>query len=154
MLFFVLQEFVLFLTGDITELGKILLSFFVGGTAPGSYYYPVMIQSLIMFPIIYFLIKEYDLKGLRICGYLNFLYKVLQRVSEMPEGCYRLLFFRYILVVAFGCWLAIGKYKYKLVMFIVGIIFIFLNCYEGYQPKIIVYWTRTSFMACFYIIPI
>lgn len=35
-----------------------------------------------------------------------------------------------------------------------GIVFIASVCYLKYTPKIIIYWTNTSFIACLYIIPI
>lgn len=35
----------------------IFINFVQGGTGPGSYYYPLMIEFLIIFPVIYFIVK-------------------------------------------------------------------------------------------------
>ena len=77
----------------------------------------------------------------------------------MNATCYRLLAFRYILVIAAGCFIALNKEKkinirLAISSCITGIVFIIFVCYLGYVPKIIIYWTRTSFIACLYIIPI
>ena len=46
------------------------------------------------------------------------------------------------------------KVIWGVIAFIIGIAFIGLVEYSPYNPKIIIYWTRTSFMACLYIMPI
>ena len=76
----------------------------------------------------------------------------------MNESCYRLLVFRYILVIAVGCYMAntncaINK-KISIVSYIIGAIFILGESYIGYKPKIITYWAGTSFIACLYVIPL
>lgn len=42
---------------------EIGLNFFSGGFGPGSYYYPIMMQFVFIFPLIYFAIKRYDRGG-------------------------------------------------------------------------------------------
>ena len=140
-------------------LKQIYNAFLCGGFGPGSYYVPLMIQFLFVFPVIYFVIKKYQFKGLLLCGLVNGVYEILQSAYGMNEQCYRLLLFRYILVISFGCYLALGiessiKASKAVISFLVGFIFILLCCYLNYTPKIIVYWTRTSFVACLYILPI
>lgn len=76
----------------------------------------------------------------------------------MNEECYRLLVFRYILVIAFGAYLAVGKqkinYKVCIMSIIIGIVYISTLLYCDYPPVIITYWQGTSFIACLYILPI
>lgn len=134
------------------------LGFLTGGYGPGSYYYPVMIQFIFVFPMIYLIMKKYNDKGLIICLFLNFLYELIQRAYGMNDVCYRLLMMRYILLIATGCFLTGEKYFFDKIKdcfsLVIGIAFIIAYCYMDYEPKIIIYWTRTSILACLYIIPI
>lgn len=136
----------------------ILKLFLSGGIGPGSYYYPVMIQFVFIFPIIYMLIKKFDFIGFFICICTNIIYEFLQSAYDMNEECYRLLVFRYILVISFGCWLSIKKYEtkmiWKILSFIIGLFFISMYSFGNYMPYSIAKWTTTSWCACLYIIPI
>lgn len=159
--FLVEKALIILMEGSFEAEGvwQTVYSFFSGNfSGPGSYYYPVMLQFVFYFPILYFLVKKFDFKGFLICGIINLLYEVLQRVGGMTEDCYRLLVFRYTLVIAFGCYLAIGRKKVsKKFLFagmFVGIAYILLFCYAGFTPWITIYWTGTSFLACLYILPL
>ncbi len=135
-----------------------LLGVIRGGFGPGSYYFPVMIQFVFVYPIIYFLIQEKGHKGFFICIALNILYEFFQRTYFITEECYRLLIFRYISVISFGSFLASRENCFdlwdKILSFCIGAGFIFLISYTSYKPKIIIYWTGTSFLATLYILPI
>lgn len=95
-----------------------------------------------------------------ICGFINFVYEVLKSVYGVSLSTYRLLIFRYIFVIAAGCYMSDVEerqeeieYKQSLLCFICGSAF--LIAYSlGYTPMILKYWTTTSFLACLYIIPI
>ena len=86
-------------------IADVLKNYLCGGWGPGSYYYPLMIQFVFVFPIIYFVIKENSRRGLVICLVVNILYEILKWAYEMNIECYRLLLFRYIFIIAFGCYL-------------------------------------------------
>jgi len=123
-----------------------------------------MIQFIIIFPIIFFVVKKYLFNGLLICLGMNAVYEVLHWACGMSSGYYRLIALRYIFVIAFGvflyfkeCCQEIAKdyYKYFLIVsFVVGLCFIYLTCYTGYQPKILIHWTRVSFVGSMYFVPI
>ena len=143
---------------DEDVLLNLTSDFMVGGYGPGSYYYPLMIQFIFVYPVIYFIIKRYDFKGVLLIGILNGLFELTQYSYHMSYSCYRLLIFRYILLIAVGCYISREDFKiHKAVMllsFVVGLLFIY-NCnYMDYEPKVITHWTKTSFVACLYIIPI
>lgn len=135
-----------------------ILGFLQGGIGPGSYYYPVMIQFIFVYPMIYFILKKYSGNGLVLCFAINALYELFQRVIGMNGDIYRLLIFRYVFVIAAGCYLASKEYKpnfkIEIPICIIGIAYIIGINYLGYTPRIIIYWTNTSFIACLYIIPI
>ena len=132
---------------------------FRGGTGPGSYYFPIMIQFLFVFSFIYFFVKKYGFKGFMLIVLLNGLYEFFQRIFLLNEECYRLLLFRYISVIAFGSLLASEHKKqikplFYIFAFIIGVGFILLISYTSYTPKIIIYWSGTCFLATLYILPL
>lgn len=150
--------------------GSLSKSFFFkilcGGRGPGSYYYPIMIQTLFSYPVIYFAIKTRGARGFLLCFFMNGMYELLGRAYGLNEECYRLLSFRYISLIAFGSLL--GKFATEgapkiprlklftlaLLSSVCGAIFITLVERKIYRPRIILYWTNTSFLATLYILPI
>lgn len=161
-----LVEWVLFRINGLFTVNVIkygLLAFiedwFRGGYGMGSYYFPIMLQFVIIFPLMYFLIKKSGKKGLIAILLLNGLYELLKTAYGMNEGEYRLLFFRYLFVVGAGCYMALYENAKRSVWigigeFILGIVFVILFGYTNYVPKVITYWSATSFLTCFYVIPI
>lgn len=140
------------------SLSGIFWGLWRGGIGPGSWYFPIMIQFVFTFPVIYFIIKKYDAYGLFLCGMINVVYALLPKPYGMSYGCFRLLLFRYILVIAFGCYLYLRKNQIKkiwgILSFVCGTVFLIALCYLGYTPKLIIFWPRTSYAACLYIMPI
>lgn len=132
--------------------------FVQGGVGPGSYYYPIMMQFILIFPIIYFAIKNYREKGLLGCFVTNFLFEVLRKPFYLGEETYRLLIFRYLFVIAMGCYFSLypdlKSKKVNVVSFVVGIAFIVVTSYCGYTPLIFDSWTGTSMIAVLYIGPL
>ena len=136
-----------------------IVIFFQGGNGPGSYYYPIMLQFLLFYPVVYFVIRKYAFKGLFFCFVLNAAFEFFQRVWGCNGEFYRMLLFRYTFVIAFGSYLWQCKkekiaLRWKIGAFIVGVAFIIAFCYFKLQPKIIIYWTSTCFLACLYLLPI
>ena len=138
--------------------------FLQGGIGAGSYYYPVMMQFIFLFPIIFFIVKKYLFKGLLICLGMSAVYELLHWAYGMSESCYRLIALRYIFVIAFGVFLNYKDQcddktknifkKFLIASFIIGTFFIWLTCYTGYRPVILVHWTRVSFVGSMYFAPI
>lgn len=141
------------------NFAQFLISVFRGGNGPGSYYFPIMIQFLFIYPFIYFSLKKYGTKGFVACFAVNALYEFYQRIYFVDGELYRLLVFRYTSVIAFGSLLA-SKHKKeikiwdKVLAFVVGVAFLFVEAYTSYSPKIIIYWTGTCFISTLYILPV
>jgi peptidoglycan/LPS O-acetylase OafA/YrhL len=91
----------------------VLVSFFDGGQGPGSYYTPIMIQFIFVFPFVFQIIKKWDFNGVVICFFLNVFYEVLQRCLLITGTTYRLLLFRYLFLMGVGCYICIGKKQPK-----------------------------------------
>ena len=144
--------------GHLYSPGSLFYFFLRGANGPGSYYYPVLFQLVFLFPIIYFIIKKFDFNGLIICFIINYIYEILKNAYYINDASYRLLVFRYIFVIAFGCYLAVGKKQIKwqiyLAWFGIGVMYIVLFRFFGITPIFTQYWTGTSFWACMYILPI
>lgn len=146
---------------NVVEYGllAVVKDWFTGGYGMGSYYFPIMIQFIFVFPVIYFCIRKKGAKGLVLAFFINALYELLKYSYGMNETEYRLLFFRYLFVAAAGCYHALNRDKFpklltEILMFIFGIAFIVFFTYSGYSPKILTYWTSTCFLTSMYIIPV
>ncbi len=137
---------------------SVVQAFLVGGPGlNGSYYVPVLIQFSLLFPLIYVLVRKYNVKGLIICMAVNLLYEVVCTLINIPSDVYRLLMPRYIAYVALGCWFYFKDYKISkktcYIMFAAGAAF-FIVRFCGYRPFIFKKWTDTCMLAAFYIFPI
>ena len=139
-------------------VGNMVLNLFLGGYGPGSYYFPYMIQFVFVFPLIYFVIKRWDFKGVIVCGIVNIIYEYVKIPLEMPKEIYRLLLFRYVFAIALGCFFSIGKFQIKkwmgILCCVVGASFLYCDSYLGYQPTVFYRWAKTCMLAVFYIAPI
>lgn len=129
--------------------------FLQGGIGPGSYYYPEMIQIIFLFPVIYILIKKFNFKGVLISALITLLFEILKFPYMSNEGQYRLLLFRYFMLLAFGSYFALNKIDKKLwLASINGFIFIIVFGYIDYKPFIFKWWTGTSMFPVLFIVPI
>ena len=139
-------------------LDRITEYVFKGGFGKyGTYYYPILLQMIVLFPIIYYTIKKFK-GGLIYCFFFNIAFEVIQNLIEMKRTDYRLLVFRYIYIISFGCYLYLrGQKKIKKwypFLFIIGVSYIMLISYTSYKPQLFTYWKNTSALATMYVIPI
>lgn len=77
--------------------------FLLGAYGPGSYYVPIMLQLLVIFPVIYMLVARNAKLGIFVAGIANLLFEVGVEVLKMDKYYYRLSIGRYLLLIAFGC---------------------------------------------------
>lgn len=137
------------------------LNYLRGGAGMGSYYFPLMIQCVVLFPVIYFVIKKYQFKGLVYCFLGNAVFEILKTAYYMSEDEYRLLIFRYLFIMAAGCYFAMGPTisRQKSIILsagciIAGLFFCYLFGYTSYAPKILTLWSGTSFLAVLFLVPV
>lgn len=104
------------------------------------------------------MIEKFDYKGLLVCVAFNLLFEIIKTPLFIHEELYRLLIFRYVTVIAFGCYFAIGKKKLNLatniILTSVGIVYIIVYKYIAVTPLIMFFWTGTSMIACMLVVPI
>ena len=151
-------------TVGIVEYGlrALFFDYLRGGIGMGSYYFPLMIQFIFLFPLIYIYVKRKGLKALTSIFIINVIYEIVKLALWMSESEYRLLIFRYIFIIAFGCYACISKKKEdeKLCngliegIFALGVFFVILFSYTSYEPKLFTFWSTTSAPATLYIAPI
>lgn len=131
--------------------------FLQGGEGAGAYYYPLMMQFILVFPLIYFLIERQGFYGLVVTFIGTYVMEVLKIVYQMGENTYCLLLFRYTFIIAVGVYLASSKYKphtkIALGAFCAGILFLVATQYLGVGTLCINYWIKTSLFGCLYIAP-
>lgn len=146
--------------GEAVNYKDIVFNFFTGGYGPGSYYYPLMIQVTFILPIILFGMKKNPRVGLFFWFWINAFYELIKTIVGLDQEIYRLSVFRYVFLLAFGCYIFLRRSNrvnkvFLSVSWIIGFIFIFFTRYLGYQTKIINNdWKGTSFMSALYIAPI
>ena len=133
--------------------------FLLGAYGPGSYYVPVMLQLLVIFPIIYILIDRNAKLGITVAAVANLLFEIGVKVFEMDKYYYRLSIGRYILLIAFGCYLYLHPEhrvkRYQMcAMFLAGLAYII--AVFGFDQELVLfgYWKTTAMPIAFYIFPI
>lgn len=130
--------------------------FLIGTMGQGSYYYPVIIQFIFVFPILFFLIREYRLFGLKVCFIITLILEVLSWAYNMNDDCYRLLIIRYLFAIAVGIYGFKNEFTLteSLSMIFIGGVYIAIITYTGYTPVLFHGWQGTSVFASLYIAPI
>lgn len=158
--FFLVEQVLLYLTGSLPRIGPFILlkSYLHGGPLLyGSYYVPLLMQLVFLFPPIYLLIRRRGFRGLVICGLVNFAYELLHWAYSMGPDLYGVLILRYLLLIAFGCYLALYPGTLSLrchaLSFLAGLSWMVLVEFVGYYPRIVTDWSVSSVLAAFYIMP-
>ncbi len=140
--------------------------FLLGAYGPGSYYVPVMLQLLVVFPIIYFLVDRNAGLGIGIAAAANLMFEVAVVLTEMDVYYYRLCIGRYLLLIAFGCYLYLHpeqrlRWYQMLLMFAAGFVYIVYALQMeqevalfGDDFVLFDYWSTTAMPVAFYIFPI
>ena len=141
---------------------KNLLLYFVGGlNFPGSYYIPVLVELVIIFPFLVILHQKLP-KGLDLLLVLlvQVAYEVFIFYAGIPEWFTRLLVIRYLLFVVLGIYLFESKDKeiplpVNLTLMILGLAYITAIGYFNCQPKVIfATWTNTALPTAFFVFPV
>lgn len=142
----------------IELIGSILLDMVRGGAGVGSYYVPVMIQFIFLYPLIWQIYKK-SKKPNMIMLMATLAFEFLKFVLYIPESGYRLLVFRYVFLIGFGTYIYL-RYSQKKQMEMkywicapIGAFFIIATCYLGYESRFFCYWTGTCVIASMFIMP-
>lgn len=138
-----------------------IVQLYLGGYGPGSYYYPIMIQLIFYFPVIYLIVQKHRAIGVFICGIINFIFEFSVLTYGVSVSTYRLLIFRYTLLIALGVFFYLEKklilskayIKWHLVALLIGFVYIHISSYTSINTYVFEYWTTTSMLVSFWVFP-
>lgn len=92
---------------DLSPSG-LLVGFVSGGWGPGGYYLPVMIQVIVVYPILYCLVRRFGWGAFAGVSLGCFSLDCAWTALGLSPGVWRLLCFRYLPYLAFGALLALA----------------------------------------------
>lgn len=138
---------------------EIIANIVRGRVGPGAYYTPIMIQLVFLVPLIYALIKKYDWFGVILCFVSTALWEMIQYCWGMDGQSYEIIAFRYISIIAFGCFIAIGKKKLNKkvlsLMFSIGLIWqIALNYIPLHPVFMNAVWAMGNYLPSLFVMPV
>lgn len=118
-----------------------------------------MIQMIFLGPIIYYVVKKYDVFGFLICFGLTAAWEAVSYTVNLGDKLYAIIVLRYISLFAFGCYIAIGKKKLNsivlIILFVFGVIWqTLLNYIPLYPPLMNYSWARVNLYSSLFILPI
>lgn len=134
--------------------------FINGGIGPGSYYYPVMLQIIIVFPLLYFFVKRYALKAVFLIFLLEYSLMSLLAYFDMHNSDFRLIAIRYLSIITLGVYFVLNRQKLSnkvlSMLFVIGLFLITLiNYLDCCWPYTLNYWgNKSGIPAALYFTPI
>lgn len=145
--------------GAEVSVKRIIYTFLTGGWGPGSYYYPILLELLVIYPLLWYVVRRFAFAGLLTVFSLNIGLEWSMTVLGVSTSIYRLLIFRYIFLIGAGVYLYIYQNKenklIELTSLFVGILFIVYTKYFGNALwPLNTAWRGTSCLAALYIIPL
>lgn len=146
------------ISGNGYSISEAATAFMMGDYGPGSYYYGMMLQFLIFFPLIFALIRRTQATGLVIIFIINLLFEISVAGFDVPYEDYRISLFRYFMYIAFGSYLFLNREK-KLpapalsVLFLTGLFYLISSDYLCFEWPIFQYWSWSALPVAFFIFP-
>lgn len=151
----------MFISGNVTSFLGIIKTFILGGYGPGSYYYHLMIEFIVLAPLMYFIIDKLGANGVIILGFIDFAFEMFCSAYNFNAQLYRIIIFRYLFAIALGMYAAVVKDKkinsnLLAVMLILGTVYVIAPYAWGYSYTLFVnlLWNKTSLFSIFYVFPI
>lgn len=147
------------LSADGITIGEIIRRIVTSDFGRGSYYFPIMVQFILLAPLMHHVIDRFREKGVVLIGAVNLLYEAVWTFLSPPAGLFRILFLRYLLVSAFGMYMAQrrpGRIKWSTsaIFGVIGLIYILLPYFTDYKYKIFTVspWNKSGMMTAFYVV--
>lgn len=135
---------------------ELLYMYFTGGWGPGSYYTPILVQLIVLFPVLYLLFKKSPAMAFAVSFGIHLGFDILSNTIPIADWIYRLLIFRYFGFIIMG--IALYYYREKIsrkwifviAAMMVSAFYIWMCSYYGYVPQIFSKWTVTSLPTVFW----
>ncbi len=150
-------ETILFAVLQPELIGGLIKRYLFGGWGPGSYYVPILLQLLLVFPVLFFIFNKSPIAAIIISFGGHLCFDVLANLIPISESVYRLLIFRYLAFVFLG--IILYYYKDRLIEALYGYVlffgalsagYIYIYAYIGYTLTIFAKWTSTSLPTAFW----
>lgn len=140
------------------SLVDFIKAFVLGSWGPGAYYYALLVQFIFIGPILYFIVKRFRIHGMIFIAFVDFFFELCSAQYGFQANIYRILIFRYLLVIALGILMAmISEISNKVLvaMLATGCVYIILPTVWEYDYHIFTAegWNRTSMIFGFYLFP-
>lgn len=81
---------------------ELFMGYLTGGWGPGSYYVPILMQFLILFPLMFLTFKKSPVIAVTLSFVLHLCFDILANTLPISDGLYRLSVFRYPVFVVVG----------------------------------------------------
>ena len=146
------------LAGNDLSFSHVTETFLLGDYGPGSYYYGMMLQLLVFFPLLYALLKKTGEAGLCMVFVLHLFFEIGTVVYDIPYEYYRISLYRYFMYIAFGIYLFINRRKKLhvlplLLSFLAGSFYLISFNYEDVDWPIFKFWSWSALPVAFFIFP-
>ena len=92
-------------------VAEVIARFFLGSFKPGSYYVTILAEVILIFPIIYCVVKRFKARGVMAIIALHLVYDVLCTCLGMNDVLYKFLVFRFITHIALGVYGSITDFS-------------------------------------------
>lgn len=126
--------------------------FLIGGTTPGSYYIPILIQFIFLFPLLYYFYQHFPKTTISTSLLVHFLFDFSANYLPISTKIYRLLIFRYLGFIILGLALYYSYFRVK--KFIKGTVFLslmYILMYSfGHRLKTFAKWPNTALPTIFW----
>jgi peptidoglycan/LPS O-acetylase OafA/YrhL len=101
---------------------EMLANFFSGGSGPGNYFIPVILQQIIILPVFYWLAVRFSPDRMLIIAFMtNIALEFSLVLAGVPPGIYGILYVPYFMAGAAGVWLAFQSKKIVPGLIVAGI---------------------------------
>jgi peptidoglycan/LPS O-acetylase OafA/YrhL len=148
-------EVALFTLFKPKTLGALIKGIATGGWGPGSYYFPMLIQLLILFPVIFLLFRRSPIAAVAASFIFHIGYDIFASTLPLSDVLYKLLIFRYTAFIAMG--MVLYHYKDRVTdkirllapLAALSALYIWMCNYQGYIPSIFSRWNTTSLPTIF-----
>lgn len=142
------------------DLIGILKRILRGGFKPGGYYITVMVQCLLIFPLLYLIVKKFRRKGLVLILTVTLIWDILAtKVFPVSEQFYQYCMIRLLPQVSFGIYAKRTELQKNPVLhgilFAVGLVYVIVFIFSRSLPLPFFYqWRDSSLVIAIFLYPI
>lgn len=112
----IIIETTVFMIFSPKSIKYLLIGYITGGWGPGSYYFPILIQLIVMFPLIFLVFKKIPVVAVVLSFVVHLSFDIVSNtlLADWPyiDWLYRLLIFRYNAFIVTG--IALYCYREKI----------------------------------------